>query len=191
MTQVPRGLLGFSAILFFGIAGAPSAWADNCTGYDASTNLSLETLDLGHGLKQTSVRSTSILISENSIFNMLAGECAGTILQTEDGKTQAAGYCSRRDKDGDTESISWHQDPGAEKGEWKATGGTGKFAGKEDNKGWYQAVFGDGKHSITRWGGVEDKHAAFPYLAEAAARAPNGTRAVSQGQARHLPNVRS
>jgi hypothetical protein len=153
MTQVPRGLLGFSAILFFGITGASSAWADNCTGYDAHTNLGLETLDLGKGLKQITARSTSILISENSIFNMLAGECAGTILQTEDGKAQSAGFCSRRDKDGDTASISWHQDPGAEKGEWKVTGGTGKFAGKENNKGWYQNVLGDGNHSLTKWGG--------------------------------------
>jgi hypothetical protein len=64
------------------------------------------------------------------IVNLVGGECAGTILQTEDGKTQQVGYCARHDKDGGTQSISFHQAPGADKGEWKSTGGTGQFAGK-------------------------------------------------------------
>ena len=45
-----------------------------------------------------------------------------------DGKTQSMGHCARRDKDGDTQSISWQQEPGADKGVWKSTGGTGKYA---------------------------------------------------------------
>ncbi len=111
-----------------------------------------DVIDLGHGLKQISTRSTSVLVSNDSIYNALTGECAGTVLQTEDGKTQAAGFCARRDKDGNTQSISWRQAPGADKGEWRATGGTGKFAGKNDT-GWFQNVLTDGKAGLVKWGG--------------------------------------
>ena len=145
-------LLVSTAILSLGIMGVSSSRADNCTGYDALVLQSAETLDLGHGLKQTSVRQESILVSNDSIYNLLAGECAGTNLQTEEGKTQSTGYCARRDKDGDTQSISFHQAPGADKGEWKSTGGTGKFAAK-GGSGWFQNVLMDGKNSVVKWGG--------------------------------------
>jgi len=93
-----------------------------------------------------------MLFSNDSMFNLVGGECAGTVLQTEDGKIQQVGYCSRHDKDGDTQSISFQQAPGADKGEWKTTGGTGKFAGKV-NSGWFQPVLMDGKSSVVKWGG--------------------------------------
>jgi hypothetical protein len=83
-----------------------ASWADTCTGYDALVTQTAEVTDLGHGLKQTSVRETSILVSNDSMYNGLTGECAGTVLQTEDGKTQASGFCARRDKDGNTASIT-------------------------------------------------------------------------------------
>jgi hypothetical protein len=70
----------------------------------------------------------------------------------EDGKTQQTGYCARRDKDGDTTSISFYWPPGADKGEWKSTGGTGKFAGKQGS-GWAQVVLADGKNLVVKWGG--------------------------------------
>jgi hypothetical protein len=127
-------------------AGAPRA--DNCTGYDALVSQSAETIDLGHGLKQTSSRSQSILFSNDSMYNLVAGECASTMLQTEDGKAQSMGYCSRRDKDGDTQSIAFHFAPGVDKGEWKSIGGTGKFAGKQGS-GWAQAVL----VFVVKWGG--------------------------------------
>ena len=145
-------LLVSTAILSLGIMGVSSSRADNCTGYDALVLQSAETLDLGHGLKQTSVRQESILISNDSIYNLLAGECAGTNLQTEEGKTQSMGYCARRDKDGDTQSISFHLPLGADKLEWKSTGGTGKFAGKQGS-GWAQVVLTDGKNTVVKWGG--------------------------------------
>jgi hypothetical protein len=113
---------------------------------------SAETTDLGHGLKLTRFKSQSILISNDSALNLATGECSGTTLQTEDGKTQSSGYCARRDKNGDTQSISFRQAPGTDKGEWKATGGTGKFAGKQ-NSGWYQMVRADGNMLVTKWGG--------------------------------------
>jgi hypothetical protein len=153
----PRGfsvrlIIGYAAILPLGIMGVSASWADNCTGYDALVTQTAETTDLGHGLKQTVLKSQSIITSNDSIYNLTTGECAGTILQTEDGKTQQMGYCARRDKDGDTQSISFHQAPGADKGEWKSTGGTGKFAGRQGT-GWFQFVLQDGKNGVVKWGG--------------------------------------
>ena len=126
--------------------------ADNCTGYDNTVTLSAETLDLGNGHTLTVFRQVSMLTSENSIYNLATGECSGAALTTPDGKTRASGYCARRDKDGDTASIEFAQAAGAEKGTWRATGGTGKFAGKADS-GWWQDVRSDGKMTITKWGG--------------------------------------
>jgi hypothetical protein len=144
---------------YFWIAGLPlgvfctsTAWADTCTGFDALVTQSAETTDLGHGLKQTSIKAHSILFSNDSVYNLTAGECAGTTLQTEDGKTQSTGSCARRDKNGDTYGISWRQAPGTDKGEWKLTGGTGKYAGKQAS-GWFQNVLTDGKMFVTKWGG--------------------------------------
>ena len=77
-------LIGYTALL--GTMGVSASWADNCTGYDAGVTQSAETTDLGHGLKQTSVRSTSMLFSNDSMYNLAGGECAAIVLQTEDGK---------------------------------------------------------------------------------------------------------
>jgi hypothetical protein len=92
-------------VLSLGSMGVSASWADNCTGYDAGVTQSAETTDLGHGLKQTSVRSTSMLFSNDSMYNLIGGECAFTVLQTEDGRTQQMGYCARHDKDGDTHTT--------------------------------------------------------------------------------------
>ena len=72
---------------------------------------------------------------------------------TPDGKVRAMGYCARRDKDGDTQSIDWHIAPDAEKGSSLSTGGTGKFAGRTDS-GWFQDVRSDGTMSVAKWGGT-------------------------------------
>ena len=145
-------IAGYAAVLPLGIMSMSSSWADTCTGYDVIINQSAETTDLGQGLKQTSFKGQSVLLSTDSVYNLMAGECAGTSLQTPDGKTQSMGYCARRDKDGNAASISWRQASGADKGEWKITGGTGKFAGKQD-AGWFQNVLADGKASVVKWGG--------------------------------------
>jgi hypothetical protein len=159
MTNKPRRLsVGlrrslYTAVLPLGVfCTATTSWADNCTGYDALVAQSAETTDLGQGLKLTSFKSQSILISNDSVYNLVTGECSGITLQTADGKTQSSGYCARRDKNGDTQSIAFRQLPGTDKGEWKSTGGTGKFAGKQDS-GWYQMVRADGKMVVTKWGG--------------------------------------
>ena len=135
------------------LSGNIALAADNCTGYDNLATLSAETLDLGNGHTLTVFRQVSMLTSENSIYNLATGECSGAALTTPDGKTRATGYCARRDKDGDTASIEFAQAAGADKGTWKSTGGTGKFAGKTDS-GWWQDVRSDGKMTITKWGGT-------------------------------------
>lgn len=141
-----------AALLIAGTAG--QTLAAECSGYDILVSQAADTLDVGNGHTMTVIRAWSILITDDpkSVYNMTTGECQGTILATPDGKAQASGYCARRDKDKDTQSIQWTQAPGAEKGEWRSTGGTGKFAGRTDS-GWFQGVNADGKMSISRWGG--------------------------------------
>ncbi|MBV8616195.1 MAG: hypothetical protein JOY66_20835, partial [Acetobacteraceae bacterium] len=138
-------VIGCAAILPLGIQCVSSARAaDTCTGYDAHFVESADTTDLGHGMKQTTVKQHSILFSNDSIYNMLMGECSATVLQAPDGKTQMQGFCARHDKDGETQSIAIRLPPGADKIEWKSTGGTGKYAGKQDS-GWAQNALTDGK----------------------------------------------
>jgi hypothetical protein len=138
-----------AGLLIYNLAAA----ADNCTGYDALVTLSDETLVLGEGHSLTVFQAESMMVSDNSIYHLTMGECSGTTLATPDGKVRHSGYCLRRDKDGDTQSIEWSQGPGAERGMWKATGGTGKFAGKTDS-GWFQELRADGKMILTKWGGT-------------------------------------
>ena len=77
--------------------------ADNCTGYDVLVTQATETTDLGKGQTLTFVRQASVLITEDApIYNLVSGECQGSILTTPDGKTRASGHCARRDGDGDS-----------------------------------------------------------------------------------------
>jgi hypothetical protein len=143
-------VLGAAACMLLVSALARSA--DNCTGYDNGYTVYAETLDLGNGHSLTVFRQASLITSENSIYNLVTGECSGAALTTPDGKASAAGFCLRKDKDGDTQSADFFQAPGSEKGTWKMTGGTGKFAGRPGS-GWFQGIRTDGKMSIVKWGG--------------------------------------
>ena len=147
-TTLQAGYLIATGLLVFGSASA----ADNCTGYDVLVTTAAETRDLGNGMTLTVFQSESVIVSDGTIYNMTTGECFGTVLGTPDGKAHMNGHCARRDKDGDTQSIEFVQLPGADKGSWKAAGGSGKFAGKSDS-GWFQNVRTDGKMGVTKWGG--------------------------------------
>jgi len=128
--------------------------ADNCRGWDVLTTLSSETLDLGKDHTLTVIRQTSALTSDNSpISDQVTGECTGSILTMPGGAVRAVGYCLRHDKDGDSASIEWGLEPGATRGYWKATAGTGKFAGRAD-AGWAELVRTDGKIEMFKWGGT-------------------------------------
>jgi len=139
-------------VTFAGLFLCSTAYADTCTGYDVLVTTAADTRDLGNGMTLTTFQAESILTSEDSIYHLATGQCAGTALVTPDGKVHTQGHCARRDKDGDTQSISFSQSPGADKGMWKSTGGTGKYAGKTD-AGWFQDVRSDGKMAVSKWGG--------------------------------------
>jgi hypothetical protein len=143
-----------ACLVFLGIASLSSATAaDNCTGYDNLVSTYFEERDLGQGMKLQTFAQESILTSDHAAYHLATGQCSGSALMTPDGKVSAMGYCARRDKDGDTQSIDWHLAPGAEKGSWRSTGGTGKFAGRTDS-GWFQDVRSDGKMAVAEWGGT-------------------------------------
>ncbi len=145
-------LMRSSFIVASGLCLSGGALADNCTGYDTLVTTSAETRDLGNGTSLTTFQSETILITDYAIYNPLTGKCSGTALATPDGKVRSSGQCARRDKDGHTASIEWSQAPGAERGQWKSTGGTGKFAARTAS-GWFQNVRSDGKMAVSKWGG--------------------------------------
>lgn len=125
--------------------------ADNCSGHFNNVTHTLSTLEVGKDHVLTSFIFHSITNSENS-GNNAAGECSGYALTTPDGKTRLAGVCARKTKDGSFSDI-WSKEPGAERGVWKMSGGTGSLAGKTWS-GWWQVVFEDGKLTLGRWGGT-------------------------------------
>jgi hypothetical protein len=133
--------------------GASLAYADNCTGLNVFVRQTYETTDLGNGHTITTLKHYSQIVSADSFKGGTTGECSGAVLVTPDGEWQTMGYCARRDKDGDTYSESWHKAPGADKGTWKLTGGTGKFAGKQGS-GWWQSAWADGVMRANQWGGT-------------------------------------
>lgn len=132
-----------------------SAYADNCSGYDILVNQHSDTLEVskGHSATTNSDASTIITNDPKTIENLGVGRCTGVFLTMPDGRTAGSGFCLRKDKDGDTWSIAWELKAGADKGTWRWTAGTGKFANKTDT-GWWQLAHSDGKVTITRWGGT-------------------------------------
>ncbi len=126
--------------------------ADNCTGTYNDVTTSSSTFEAAKGHSITSWVSNQITRRENSSFNV-AGECAGYLLATPDGKNQMAGACTRKATNGDSESYVWELAPGTERGTWKAVGGTGKFAGKKSS-GWWQSQYAEGKFAYGIWGGT-------------------------------------
>jgi hypothetical protein len=125
--------------------------ADNCGGRWTNVTVSSETLEVAKGHTVTFFVARGSSTSDNSPFNAV-GECGGYFVATPDGKTRAAGVCTRKGKDGDSESDTWSMEPGAERGTWKVVGGTGAFAGKNFS-GWWQPLVDDGKATTGIWGG--------------------------------------
>jgi hypothetical protein len=130
------------------------AAARDCSGYATFTSISTEAKDMGKGHALLAIRSLETLITDDpkDIYNLHMGECSGTLLTTPDGKSGGSGFCIRKDKDGDSASIAWELAPGADKGTWRATGGTGKYADLQA-RGWWMPVASDGgKLGVNRWG---------------------------------------
>lgn len=133
----------------------PAAHARECNGYNTHVLISAEVNDMGNGHTLMTFRNHDILVTDDpsDIFNMLMGECSGTMLSTPDGRSSSAGYCIRKDKDGNSASIDWAWAPGADKGTWHTTGGTGKYADLEASGWWTPVATDGGKQGINRWVG--------------------------------------
>ena len=134
-------------------ASLPAFAADNCSGTFNNVITSSSTFEAAKGHSMTSWVYNEIGRSENAPQMNFAGECSGYMLTTPDGKIQAAGGCLRKAADGSSSSMAWELQPGAERGTWKITSGTGKYAGKKSS-GWYQMQFFEGKLSFGVWGGT-------------------------------------
>jgi hypothetical protein len=151
-----RGTLAILAFAFPVVLTATTAHARDCSGYNTHVLISAEVTEPAKGHSLMTFRNHDMLVTNDPkhILNMAMGECAGTMLTTPDGKMAGAGYCLRRDNDGDTQSIDWIWPKGAERGTWKSTGGTGKFAGLEGGGTWAQVASDGGKMGINRWDGT-------------------------------------
>ncbi|MCC7547373.1 MAG: hypothetical protein IT532_06385 [Burkholderiales bacterium] len=133
--------------------------ARDCSGYNTHVNISLESTKLADGHVMIVSRASDILVTDDPkhIYNLMMGECSGTLLTTPDGKTSGLGHCLRKDKDGDTASIDWSLPAGSDKGTWKSTGGTGKYADLQSSGWWQPAASDGGKLGVNRWGGTCSK----------------------------------
>lgn len=149
MTNNKRLQVG--AVFAAGVIFCGGAIGAECTGRWTNVAQSAETLDLGKGHTLTIWSARGSSTSDNSAHNGI-GQCGGYALTTPDGKTRVAYACARKNKDGDSWSDAGGIEPGADRGTWKQTGGTGPFAGK-NNGGTWQAVVDDGKVTTGTWTG--------------------------------------
>lgn len=124
------------------------------SGYDVLTGAIVDSTDLGDGHSLLLYKGASVLVTDNATdpFNLTAGYCSGSLEFFADGSMNASGYCSRKDADGDTHSLSWKQGPGEEMGTWEMTSGTGKWAGVKGG-GQYQQVMAEGEMSASKFSG--------------------------------------
>ena len=133
------------------LLGIGATAAENCSGRYTNVQISSETHEVAKGHAVTFFVARGSSVSDDS-YNNAVGECGGYSLTTPDGKTMLAGICTRKGKEGDSESDVWSIEPGAERGTWKLVAGTGVFAGK-NNSGWWQSMINDGKVDMGKWGG--------------------------------------
>lgn len=129
----------------------PVVLADNCAGRWSNVTLSAQTIEVAPGHSVTYFHARGSATSDNTPFNGV-GMCGGYALTMADGKVRAVGVCIRKTKDGDSWSDEWSIEPGAQRGVWKQSGGTGAFAGKT-NSGWWQSLASDGTTETGIWGG--------------------------------------
>jgi hypothetical protein len=134
---------------------AAAANAATCSGHNINSVLLFENNELANGTTLTILRLTSVHVSEDasSPLHLAAGECAGALTATPDGKVRGQGYCMRKDKDGDVYNEEWNLAPGAEKGTWKLAGGNGKYANMSGS-GWWQVIMSEGSLAAVRWVGA-------------------------------------
>ena len=132
-------------------SGGALAAAHECSGHYSSANESTSNIEVAkdHSIVYWTTRQASA--SDNSAYNGV-GMCNGYAITAPEGKVYMGGACALKNKDGDSWSYTWGMDPGAERGWWKTTAGTGALAAP--NSGWWQQTLSDGKTSIGIWGGT-------------------------------------
>ena len=141
----------FALTLPFAASGVALAAADNCTSHYSSVIESTSNIEVskGHSIAYWTARQANT--SDNSVYTGV-GMCNGYAISTPDGKVTMSGACALKNKDGDSWSYIWGMEPGAERGWWKVTAGTGALAAL--NSGWWQPTMSDGKTSIGISGGT-------------------------------------
>ena len=137
------------------LGSAVIAQAADCTGYDILVTQTAESteLDAGHTILLLKAHSVIVSNDPNNIYNLTAGSCFGTIETMPDGTVKQSGHCSRKDADGDTYSLWWAQEAGAERGTWGSLSGTGKFDGLKDS-GWFENTMAEGAMFASAYDGA-------------------------------------
>ena len=147
-------VLSCHVLVLLGLKVAHAAPADNCTGFIAEVNRAYEqSLEVGNAGRVNSFTSYDIVTSDAPEINGELGECRGTWVAS-DGKYTGGGYCSFKDKDGDTQYLRW--EASFPVGTWRSVGGTGKWA-DNNNSGWIRLVTRDDKRTLLQWGGTCEK----------------------------------
>ena len=129
--------------------------AARCAGTNINNVVSWEPTEIAKGTSLVTMRITSVTVADdpNAPYHQVSGECVGTFLTNPDGKTQASGFCARRDKDGDVLYEEWVATDGAgAKGNAKNVGGTGKFSRAASTMQWEFSPL-QGKMGAVRWVG--------------------------------------
>ena len=131
------------------------SFAAKCSGTNINNLVSWEPSEISKGTTLAIMRITSVTVSDDpsAAYHLISGECIGQFLITPDGKTAASGSCARRDKDGDVLNEEWVATDGTgNKGTWKLSGGTGKFANAKGTAQWEFSPL-QGKMGAVRWVG--------------------------------------
>lgn len=131
------------------------SFAGKCSGTNINNLVSWEPSEISKGTTLAIMRATSVTVSDDpsAAYHLISGECIGQFVTTPDGKTAASGSCARRDKDGDVLNEDWVSTDGVgNKGTWKFTGGTGKFANAKGTAQWEFSPL-QGKMGAVRWMG--------------------------------------
>ena len=136
------------------VAGVGTAAEESATGSATYIPVHSKAMELANGdTSQITHLKGVILADDPSVSLHLAmQDCVGTtVIPSDGGPPDGAGYCAGTDANGDLWWIWWHNGPGGNL--WGFIGGTGKYKGIEGGGTTEQQVMGaDGRMAIT-WKG--------------------------------------
>jgi len=153
--MIPSKKLLCLVAIGIGCAIPVAALAGKCAGTNINNLVSWDQTEIAKGTTHATLRVMSVTVNDDpsAPSHLVSGEYVGVCMMTPDGKTKCSGTCARADKDGDVLSEEWisTNDTG-DKGTWRNTGGTGKFAGAT-NSGQWEVHKLQGKATAVRWTG--------------------------------------